>query len=333
MDTTFKRTLGRSAIEVSPMGLGCWAIGGAWNFNGSPAGWSYVDDDESQRAICRAIEMGVNFFDTAANYGAGHSERILGQAIKPRRDQVVIATKFGYQVDESAKAVNHYDQKEEESDVASRLRPSLEASLKRLDTDYIDVYQLHVWGLSIERALEARQVLEDLVQEGKIRTYGWSTDRLDAVKAFSTSPRCSVVQQQLSVLDGNMELLAFCEETNLASINRGPLGMGLLTGKFAPDSSFSDEDVRKHASWHPGFKDGHPTQSWLNMLEAVREVLTSQGRTLAQGALSWIWARSQQTIPIPGFKTVKQVEENCKAMQFGPLTPEQMDEIDRLLGR
>ncbi|MBN2148759.1 MAG: aldo/keto reductase [Anaerolineales bacterium] len=333
MSPTFTRALGRSGIEVSPLGMGCWAIGGPWTINGSQAGWSVVDDAESTRAIHKALELGANFFDTAANYGAGHSERLLGKALKGRRERVVIATKFGYRVDEAAKAVFHYDDKEEDSDVASRLPADLEASLKRLDTDYIDLYQLHVWGLSIERALQVRETLEAQVKAGKIRTYGWSTDRTDAVRAFSTSANCGVVQQQLSVLDGNMELLALCEELNLASINRGPLGMGLLTGKFAPDSTFSNDDVRTHATWHPGFKNGKPTQEWLNALEAIRGVLTSNGRTLAQGALAWIWARSEKTIPIPGFKTVKQIEENCKAMEFGPLTPDQMREIDRILGR
>jgi len=229
--------------------------------------------------------------------------------------------------------VVHFDETEEDSDVASRLRASLEASLMRLDTDYIDVYLIHVWGLKIERALAAREILEDLVKEGKIRTYGWSTDRVDAIQAFATSPNCGVIQQQLSVLDGSMELLALCEELNLGSMNRGPLGMGILTGKFAPTSTFAQDDVRRHAQWHPGFKDGKPTQEWLNQLASIREVLTSQGRTLAQGALAWIWARSPKTVPIPGFKTVAQVEENCKAMECGPLTPSQMGEIDKFLGR
>ena len=333
MTKAFTRTLGRSGIEVSALGLGCWAIGGPWTFNGSPGGWSGVDDAESLRAIDCAISLGATFFDTAANYGAGHSERLLGKAFKGRRSQVVIATKFGYYVDEAAGTVIYYDDREEESNVASRLSADLEASLKRLDTDYIDVYQLHVWGLSIARALQVREVLEDLVKAGKIRTYGWSTDRTEAIKAFATSPYCGVVQQQLSVLDGNMELLALCEELNLASINRGPLGLGLLTGKFAPNSSFPEDDVRTHASWHPGFTNGRPTQKWLDALESVREVLTSNGRTLAQGALAWIWARSENTIPIPGFKTVKQVEENCKAMEFGRLTADQMGQIDQILGR
>jgi aryl-alcohol dehydrogenase-like predicted oxidoreductase len=332
MNSTSKRKLGRSGIEVSPMGLGCWAIGGPWTFNGSPAGWSEVDSAESLRAIQHALELGVNFFDTAANYGAGHSERLLGKAFQGRRDQVVIATKFGYLIDEEARTVVHYDESEEDSRVALRLRRDLEGSLERLGTDYVDVYQLHVWGLEIERALEVRQVLDELVQEGKIRTYGWSTDRMDAVRAFSTSPACSVVQHQLSVLDGNLELLALCEELDLASINRGPLGMGLLTGKYAPSSTFKDDDVRQHADWHPGFKNGRPTQDWLDALGALREILTSRGRTLAQGSLAWIWARSNHTIPIPGFKTVAQVDENCRAMKFGPLNAEQVEEINQILG-
>jgi aryl-alcohol dehydrogenase-like predicted oxidoreductase len=333
MANTPTRTLGRSGIQVSPLGLGCWAIGGPWTLNGGQAGWGVMDDAESIRAIHAALDLGVNFFDTAANYGAGHSERILGQAVQGRRDKVVIATKFGYDVDEATRVVVNYDEKEEDSDVAGRLPADVEASLKRLGTDYIDVYQLHVWGLSIERALEARDGLEKLVEQGKIRTYGWSTDRTDAIRAFSTSPRCGVIQQQLSILDGNTDLLALCEEWNLASINRGPLGMGLLTGKFAPDSSFSNDDVRAHANWHPGFQNGHPTQDWLDKLASIRDILTSNGRTLAQGALAGIWARSGKTVPIPGFKNVKQAEENCKAMQFGPLTPAQMAEIDEILGR
>ena len=328
-----KRKLGRSNIEVSAVGMGCWAIGGVWNFAGNPAGWSVVDDNESIQAIHAAIDLDATFFDTAANYGCGHSEKILGQAIKNRRDQVVIATKFGHKVDVANKEVGFYGETEEESDVVSHMRADLESSLRNLDTDYIDLYQLHVWGLSIEHALKVRDLLEEFVKEGKIRTYGWSTDRTDAVKAFSAQPNCGAVQQQLNIFDGNMELLALCEELNLASVNRGPLGMGILTGKFTPQTTFSDDDVRKKADWFPGFEGGRPTQEWLDALEAVREILTSESRSLAQGALAWIWGCSPNTVPIPGFKTVAQVEENAKAMQFGPLTSDQMAEIDRILGR
>lgn len=332
MTTKFTRILGRSGIKVSALGMGCWAVGGPWTMTGDPAGWSSTDDEESLRAIQCAFDFGVNFYDTAANYGAGHSERLLARAFKGKRDQVVISTKFGYNVNETTKEVAPYDAVEEDSDVASRLEANLEASLRRLETDYVDVYLIHVWGLKIERALAAREILEKMVAAGKVRTYGWSTDRTDAIKAFATLPNCGVIQQQLSVLDGNNELLALCEKLNLGSMNRGPLGMGLLTGKFAPDTTFAHDDVRHHAQWHPGFKDGKPTQEWLKNLSSIREVLTSNGRTLTQGALAWIWGRSQKTIPIPGFKTVKQVEENCKAMDFGPLDQAQMSEIDQILG-
>jgi len=334
MTATINRRLGRSGIEVSALGMGCWAIGGPWTFNGAPAGWSSVDDAESIRALRRAFDLGATFFDTAANYGAGHSERVLGQAFRGRRHDVVIATKFGYDVDEARRTVSHYDIEENDSDVATRLRTDVAASLKRLDTDYIDVYQLHVWGLAIDRALEVRDVLEDLVADGLIRTYGWSTDRADALRTFSTSPRCGVIQQGLSVLDdADPVLLRLCEQSDLASINRGPLGMGLLTGKFGPGSTFATDDQRHVAQWHPGFRDGTPTADWLDKLAAIRDVLTSEGRTLAQGALAWIWARSPKTVPIPGFKTVEQVDENCGALAFGPLQPHQMTEIDRILGR
>ena len=106
-------------------------------------------------------------------------------------------------------------------------------------------------------------------------------------------------------------MIELCEQENLAGLNRSPLGMGLLTGKFTPSATFGADDQRSAASWHPGFAEGRPAEAWLNKLAAVRDILTSDGRTLAQGALAWIWGRSRQTIPIPGFKTVAQVEENC----------------------
>jgi aryl-alcohol dehydrogenase-like predicted oxidoreductase len=313
--------------------MGCWAIGGPWEMMGSQAGWGVVDDAESTRAIHAALELGVDFFDTAANYGAGHSERVLGAALKGRRDRTIIATKFGYKVDEAARKVTPFGANEEESDVAGHVRENLEGSLRRLGTDYVDVYLLHVWGLTLDRALATRDALEELVAEGKVRTYGWSTDRGDAIEAFSSGPGCGVVEQELNVLTGNRELLALAERMNLASINRSPLGMGLLAGKITPETRFSDDDIRQKVAWFPGFKDGRANPEWLDALTSIREILTSNGRTLAQGALAWIWGRSPATIPLPGFRTVAQVTENARAMEFGPLAPDQLAEIDRVLGR
>ncbi|GAA3397146.1 aldo/keto reductase [Cryptosporangium minutisporangium] len=326
------RTLGHSGIEVSALGMGCWAIGGTWTFLGSPGGWSAVDDEESVRALRRAHELGVTFFDTAANYGAGHSERILGRAFADRRDQVVLATKFGYRVDEANRAVSEYGEPASDADLAARIRHELTASLRRLDTDYVDVYQLHVGDLPAEQALRMVDVLADLVREGLVRTWGWSTDDAASIRAVAHAPGFSVVQHGLSVLGyEDPAVLALCDEFDLASINRSPLAMGALTGKFTPSTTFADDDQRSRAGWHPAFAAGRPTSDWLARLDAVREVLTSDGRTLAQGALAWIWARSPRTVPIPGFKTVAQVEENAGALAAGPLTPAQLAEIAGIL--
>ena len=329
-----ERIMGRSGIGSSAVGMGCWAIGGVWTFKGEAAGWGQIDDAESIRAIHTALDMGVTLFDAAANYGCGHSERVLGQAVGHRRDQVAIATKFGYEVNEVSKDVRPYDGDEENGEIASRIKADCEASLRRLDTDYIDIYQLHIWGYSIEKSRQVRSVLEELVTEGKIRSYGWSTDRVGAVRDFSEGAHCSFVQQQLNIFEGNMELLRLCRELDLASLNRGPLGMGILTGKFSPQTEFAADDVRSRASeWFPGLSGKGVNIDWLTKLDNLREILTSNGRTLAQGALAWIWAASPMTVPIPGFKTVDQVIENVGSMAFGPLTGDQMKAIDTLLER
>jgi len=328
MSTTFIRQLGKSGIQVSAMGLGCWAIGGPFtNMEGVPVGWSDVDDNESIRALHRALDLGVNFFDTADVYGAGHSEEILGKALTGRRDSVVIATKFGNVFDSETRQCTGEDGSPE------YVRKALKASLRRLNTEYIDLYQFHISGYPPKEAGRTRDVLEELVKEGKIRGYAWSTDVLESVKVFTEGPNCIAVQQQLNIFGGNNEILALCKEKNLASINRSPLAMGLLTGKFQESTRFPANDVRRHVEWFEGFKEGKPNPEWLKKLDAIREILTIGGRTLAQGALAWIWGRSEKTIPIPGFKTVRQVEENATAMQFGPLNAEQMREIGALLGR
>jgi aryl-alcohol dehydrogenase-like predicted oxidoreductase len=329
----FTRTLGHSGIEVSAMGLGCWAIGGPFNHEGRPAGWSQVDDNESIRALHRALDLGVNFYDTANVYGCGHSEEVLGKAFAGKRDQVVIATKFG-----NTWPAGTRDAGPAPSLTPAEIRKQLEDSLRRLNTDYIDLYQFHLWGFPASEAVPVRETLEALVKEGKIRGYGWSTDLLESVKVFAEGPHCIAVQQQLNVIEGHPEgdsdgILALCEAKNLASLNRAPLAMGILTGKFSPNTTFPNDDVRSKVQWFGGFQDGKPNPEWLKRLEALRDVLTSGGRSLAQGALAWLWARSPKTIPIPGFKTVQQAEENARAMDFGPLTPEQMRQIDTILGR
>lgn len=324
-----ERQLGNSGINVRAVGLGCWAIGGLfYDEMGLPIGWGEVDDQESIRAIHAALDCGINFFDTADVYGTGYSEEVLGKALAGQRVQAVIATKFGKTFDSARRRMLSYEA------TPAYIRTALEASLRRLQTDYIDLYQFHIWTYPAEPAAAVRDTLETLAKEGKIRGYGWSTGTLDRAKVFAAGDHCLAIQHKVNVVEDNESMLTFCAESNLTSIINGPLAMGLLTGKYTKDTHFAQNDMRRYAeSWSGAFQNGRPNPEVLDKLEAVREILTSNGRTLAQGALAWVLTRSPNTVPIPGFKSIAQVADNAAAIDKGLLTAEQMHEIDRLLGR
>lgn len=324
-----KRSIGMNGQKVSALGLGCWAIGGKV---GDPEGeweWNGTDDAQSIRAIRAALDAGVTLFDTADCYGAGHSERILGEALTGSREKVAIATKFGNEFSED----EHRFLGSTRAD-AAYIRAACDASLRRLKTDYIDLYQFHIWEYPALGAEQVVEVLERLVEEGKIRAYGWSTDRLDAVKAFAAGKHCKTAQLGLNLFEGNDELLRFCETAGLGVLCRSPLAMGLLGGKYDRKTVLPRGDIRtSNYEWISWFKDGRPDPAYLARLEAAVEILRSGGRTTAQGALAWIWAKSGATLPIPGFKTVAQAVENAGALSFGPLTADQAAEVERLVGR
>ena len=322
-----RRVLGSSGIEVSAVGFGCWAIGGHfYDENGDPVGWGETNDDESVAAIEKAVEMGVNFFETADVYGTGRSEEVLGRALAGKRSEVVLATKFGKTFDPTRKRMLAYDASPD------YIRTAVERSLERLQTDYIDLYQFHLWDYPAEEAAPVRETLEELVAAGKIRAYGWATGTVEQAAVFATGEHFASLQHNLNLFEASDDLVGFCCEQGVASINTAPLGMGLLTGKYGRSTRFGAADVRRYAAaWSPLFEEGRPSQTYMRRLEAVREILQSGGRSLAQGALAWIWGRSPNTIPIPGFKNVRQAEENAGAMVFGPLPQAQMDEIEALL--
>lgn len=321
-----KRTLGKSKLEVSAVGMGCWAIGGPWTWDQPgrepyPAGWGETDDEESVRAIHAALDMGVNFFDTAANYGAGHSEVVLGRSLKGKRDKVVIATKFGHIVNEEKKTV--YGDPEQ---IIKNVRTDVENSLRRLQTDFIDIYQLHEGGYDPKLALELQSVLEELVSVGKIRWYGWSTDIVESARSFASGAHCTSIQFRLNAIYDNPEMRKVCADFDLAGINKDPLNKGILTGKFNTNSTFPENDIRSRAN----FSDPDIVKR-LKIVDEIRDIFTSNGRTMAQGALAYIWALDERMVPIPGFKSVQQVKDNAAAMQFGPLTEAQVTEIQAVV--
>ncbi len=282
--STWNKTikLGPSDIEVSALGAGCWAIGGQFSLDGKADGWGNIDDSESIRSIQTAIELGVNFFDTSDAYGTGHSENILGKAVKGNRDKIVIATKFGFTIDEKAKEIRG-------TNVSPvYIKQACHASLKRLNTDYIDLYQLHC-GASSEELPGVLTALDELKREGSIRSYGWSTGSSVDARACAGINDFVVIQHEMNIFNRSDQLLKICKEQNMASIIRSPLAMGLLTGKYKKNKIIAKDDFRSAGHrWVNYFKAGKPVAAMVDKLEAIREILIADGRTLIQGALGWI---------------------------------------------
>jgi len=325
-----RRRIGRSKLEVSALGLGSWAIGGPlWYIQEGkrvPLYWGEIDDQESITSIQYAIEHGVNFFDTADSYGAGHSETILGKAIQGYRDDLVIASKFGDLFEPETKTWLGHDHPD---GVVSEeyVRQALDASLKRLDTDYLDLYHFHMKKYTFEKAERLRDILEGLVEEGKIRYYGWSTPYAELAKAFTCGGHCASMQFNYNILERNPAMLELCGNNGLAAIARGPYAMGVLTGKYDRGSSFSVNDMRHN--WWDLSKGKEARQ--IEMLDAIRDLLISDGRSLPQAALGWLWAQGDFVVPIPGFKNRGQVESSVGALEFGPLSKGVVDQVENIL--
>lgn len=330
------RVLGRSGLRVGAVGLGCMEIGGRMlddERHGLAAGagpavfaLGDVDDDASVRAVRAALDLGVTLVDTAPAYGAGHSERVLGRALAGRRDAVVLATKFGKPIDEAAGRFGRYATP---GDLVAAIRTECEGSLRRLRTDRIDLYQYHQMDHALlDQADDVVAVLEDLVAEGKVAWFGWSTDDPECARRFGAAPGCVAIQHHLSVVHPAPAMLAVCGELGLASIARGALGMGFLTGRYTAQSYrelLGPDDFRRRVA--------DELVAHLDRLTLVRDVLTEGGRTLAQGALAWVLARSPGAVALAGFRTVDQARENATAGALGPLTPDQLARVEVALGR
>jgi aryl-alcohol dehydrogenase-like predicted oxidoreductase len=313
--------------SIPALGLGCWAIGGVCNAGGVPVGWGQVDDAESIRAIHCAVDLGIRFFDTAQAYGAGHSEEILGQALASRPD-VLVGTKVGVGIDPDRKQMTGPDYSNE------AIVASIDDSLKRLRRERIDLVHLHLNSLPIDEAAGVFDTLDVLRAVGKINKLGWSTDYPDRAAAFAGRDGFVSVQHAMNVFFRADALVPVVERYGLLSINRSPLAMGLLSGKYRENSVIGPEDVRSgSAQWLDYFKNGHVAPAYAQRLDAVRELLRDDGRTLVQGALAWLWARTPNSLPIPGFRTEAQVRELAGALAKGPLPPAVMDEIERVIVR
>jgi aryl-alcohol dehydrogenase-like predicted oxidoreductase len=306
------------------MGIGTWAIGGPFTSGdgyhyptGAPLGYGQADDAESIRALHCALDLGARLFDTADAYGTGHAERVLGRALEGRRQRVLIATKFGNTYDEDSKELTGTDVS------PAYIRRACQASLKRLQTDWIDLYQLHVGDLSIDEAGAVADTLDGLCDEGLIRSYAWSTDDPERAAVFADRARAVAVQFDMNVFEDAPDMLEACDTHDFAGIVRQPLAMGFLSGKFAASGPLSGDDIRSRPpAWLRYFDaGGRAVPEWSERLNGIKEILTSGGRTLAQGALAWIWARSDRTIPIPASAPSPRFGRTWGPWSSGPSNP------------
>ncbi len=313
------RRLGRSCVKVSSLGLGTARMAGlGWSDNSAPQLPSQPKRDVGEQSaavwqIQAAVDLGVTFFDTADNYGQGLSEHILGEALRGRREGIVVVTKFGEDPIPDQEDPWFLD--------AGSIERACEASLRRLGFECLDLYLLHRREYPLERAPAVIEVLEDLVRAGKIRYYGWSTDDVERAGLFARGEHCIAIEHRLNVFNDNAAMLDLCREQDLASLNRVPLLMGALTGRWSPETKLEESDPR--AQWFE-------QEGFLKLLACAQEIkpyLTIDGRSYVQGALGWIWARSPLTIPLPGFRNMAQIEELVQAWKFGPLPQDVMQAV------
>lgn len=317
---------GKTAPRI---GIGTWVMGGEQYSDGKPTGWAGVDDAESLRTLHKAFEFGVRIIDTADQYGAGHSEEIIAQALSETAissDQFVLCTKVGVVCDTVSGNVIGTTDKEDE------ITAAIEASLKRLKTDHVDLVKFHLNRYPIEQSEGVFNAFSKAYRDGKIGGFGWSTDDVQGAKAFADLDGFVAIQHDLNLFSHADEMLQACEEKGLWAFNRQPLAMGLLTGKYTQSSqAIGNNDVKGSGfDWLRYFnKDGTPSKEMLVLLDDVRSLLTRDGRSLAQGALGWCLAKSERAIPLPGCRTVKQAEDNFGILEFGPLPADIVAEIDK----
>jgi aryl-alcohol dehydrogenase-like predicted oxidoreductase len=324
---TETRTLGRRGPAVSALGVGTWALGGPFTFNDRDAGWGEVDDTESVRALHAAIAAGVTLIDTAPCYGTGHAERVVGRALAElpagTRDAITVATKFGLVIHEESRTGGGNDVRPE------TIRAECDASLRRLGVERIGLYQLHGGADTTAQAEDVVATCEELLAAGKIAAYGSSQDDAQTLAVYAGSA-ASTVQTQVNVFGWIEEVLATARVNGWGVLARSPLAMGMLTGKYTAQRRPEPGDVRLDTPYWDYFDDD-TFLGWLDRVDAVRDLLTADGRSLVQGSLAYVLAVDPLVIPLPGIRTVAQAEENAAVLALGPLPAAETAEITRLL--
>jgi aryl-alcohol dehydrogenase-like predicted oxidoreductase len=305
------RNLGRTGWKVSEISFGAWAIG---------ADWGTVDDRESLAALHRAIDLGVNFIDTADVYGDGHSEQLIAHVRKERAEELIVATKAGRRL--SPHTADGYN--------AENLTRFVERSLRNLETDCLDLVQLHCPPTDVFYRPEVFGAMDALVQAGKIRYYGVSVEKIEEALKAIEYPNVQTVQIIFNMFRHRPAELFFPEakRREVGILARVPLASGLLTGKMTRETTFSEDDHRNYNRYGQSFDRGETFsgvdyETGLDVVEELNDLLP-EGATLAQLALRWILMFDAVSCAIPGAKRPDQAEDNVRAADLPPLTESQM---------
>ncbi len=312
------RALGRTGWNISAISFGAWAIGGD--------AWGTTDDSDSLAALHRALDLGVNFIDTADVYGDGHSERLVSQARKERGETIYIATKAGRRL----------PQQTPEGYSRQNLTAFVERSLRNLDTDAIDLLQLHCPPTAVYQMPEVFGILDDLTRDGKIRYYGVSVETVAEALAALDHPNVQSVQIIFNMfrLKPADSFFARARAQQVGILARVPLASGLLSGKLSAATTFASSDHRAYNRHGESFDQGETFSGveYATGLQAVEQLrpLVPEGATLAQLALRWILMFPEVTAAIPGAKRPQQAEENTLAADLPPLSAATMAQVQSI---
>ena len=302
-----RRTLGNGGPRVSALGLGCMGMS---EFYGQG------DEKESIAVIHRALDLGIDFLDTADMYGNGHNERLVGRAIEDRRDQVVLATKFGIRRDGGVRTVDN---------TPEYIRAACDASLQRLGVDHIDLYYMHRRDAGVPVA-ESVGAMSELVTAGKVRYLGLSEVNANTLREAVSVHPIAALQSEYSLFTRDLEarILPAARELGVALVAYSPISRGFLSGALPPADEMPDDDFRKHLPRNQGENAAHNAA----LVARVQEIAREAGVTAAQLALAWVLAQGDDIVPIPGTKRLRYLEENAAAASI-TLTGEQLAALER----
>jgi len=311
-----KRRLGNTDLNLTTVGLGTWAMGGPWQF-----GWGPQDDDEAIGAILTALDKRINWIDTAPAYGLGHSEELVGKALKQTGQKPFIATKCGLL----------WNEKKEKVPCLKResIRKECEASLERLGLEVIDVYQMH-WPEPEEDIEQAWEEMAKLADEGKVRYIGVSNFNIDQIERIRKIHEVALLQPPYSMLHREVEegLLEYCAQLNIGVVAYSPMQRGLLTGKFSQER-LAALPLDDHRRRNPDFQEPRFSAT-LQLVDRLRPIAERNGKTLAQLAISWVLRRPEVIAAIVGARRPEQIAETAPASDWN-LSENDIEEIEKLL--